>query len=130
MKKTIILFLFLFTALVSNSQSIPQMSAWDGVAYAIKDYYKQNANDPGSIKYEEASLMMKFNNGKFSQRVKLRGKNAFGATMLNEKYFIITGTGQDAKVEAIYDASEFEAYGIKNNIKIVSKYDSNGKMVN
>jgi hypothetical protein len=111
------------------AQNTPKVSAWDGVAYAIKDYYKKNANDPKSIKYSEASLMMEFNNGKFSQRVKVRGKNAFGATMLNEVYFVMSGTGMNAKVVAAYNKQEFERYGAVNSIKIVRKYDSDGSIV-
>lgn len=130
MKKIILLSLFVsFVLLNANCQNIPTVSAWDGVAYAIKDYYKSNANDPKSIKYSEASLLMKFNNGKFSQRVKIRGKNGFGAVVLNENYFIISGTGTNAKVIAVYSETEFNKYVIANSIKIEKKYDSDGSVV-
>jgi hypothetical protein len=130
MKKLILSFSMMLFSSLLFSQSIPKMSSWDGVAYAIKDYYKENANDPESIKYSEASLMMKLNNGMFAQRVKLRGKNAYGATMLNVKYFIISGSGYDAKVTAFYDENEFVAYTVKNNIKILQKYNTDGSIVN
>ena len=128
MKKIIFLFIAVLP-IVSFAQSYPKMSTWDGVAYAIKDYFKANANDPKSIKYEEASLMMKFSNGEFAQRVKIRGKNAFNALVLSEQYFILSGTGDYAKVKSVFDKQEFELYVIRNSVKIVQKWQPDGTIV-
>ena len=129
MKMFSLLLIVSFFVVKANCQSYPKMSSWDGVAYAIKDFYNENANDPKSIKYVESSLMMKFNNGLFSQRVKIRGKNAYNATILSENYFILNGSGDNVTVEAVYNESEFQMYVIQHSIKIVQKYQPDGTIV-
>ena len=123
--------LLLIATIVCSCFAYAQPSAdpWNGVCYAVKDYMKENANDPKSIKYAECSYILKFNTGKYGQRVKYRGKNAFGAVVLNENFFVIEGEGFNAKVTGIISMSTLEALFNSGKLSVVAKYDSSGKKV-
>ena len=131
MKKLLFVVSLLVITSNLNAQtvSIPSMSAWDGVAHSIKKYLKENANDPKSIKYIECSYMLKYQNGLFGQRVKFRGKNAFGALVINEYFFLIKGVNFDAKVISMGTLEEYIKLESNGTLKLVAKYDSDGKKV-
>ena len=111
------------------AQSQPKADPWNGVCYAIKDYIKENANDPRSIKYVECSNIAKFSNGNYGQRVKYRGKNAFGALILNENYFIMSGNGFNVKVEGMFDMETMRLAFNTGKIEIVAMYNTEGKLI-
>lgn len=127
MKKLLCILIVLVLSIVAYSQ--PKADPWNGVCYAIKDFIKKNANDPSSIKYEECSYISKFSNGNYGQRVKYRGKNAFGALVLNENYFIMSGVGYDAKVAGVFDMNTMNEAFKTGKINVVARYDSEGKPV-
>lgn len=58
-----------------------QFSAWNGSNRYLSDYIKQNMNDPGS--YEHVSTHYSDKGGYIFVRTAFRGKNAFGAKVLN-----------------------------------------------
>jgi len=112
---------------VSESLHIPAMSAWDGIAYAVKDYLRENANNPKSIDYIECSYMLEFYDGSFGQRVKFRGENLYGGLVINEFVFLIRGVGNDAMVYKTYTMEEFNVIGDKSEIR--GKYNSEGERI-
>lgn len=122
----IALIIFVYCGVVYSQ---PKADPWNGVCYAVKDYLKENANDPGSIKYVECSYISKFTNGNYGQRVKYRGKNAFGALVLNESYFIMSGVGYEAKVEGVFGMDVMNAAFKTGKIEVIARYDGEGKIV-
>lgn len=127
MRKALFILAVFAYSIVAYSQ--PKADPWNGVCYAIKDYLKENANDPGSIKYVECSYISKFSNGNYGQRVKYRGKNAFDAIVLNENYFVMKGVGYEAKVAGIFDMNTMNEAFKTGKINVVARYDSDGKPV-
>lgn len=124
MKKTISCLLLL---LVSVSLfAVPQASAWDGVTYAVKDYLDDNANNPKSIKYVECSPILELSNGGWAQRVKFRGENAFGGTVLNEFIFLIQGDNYNAKVLSAATTEDFTVALAQANVSVIASYNSDG----
>jgi hypothetical protein len=107
----------------------PKASSWDGVAIVISEFLKENAHDPKSIKIAECSYIFEMSDGFYYQRVKYRGKNAFGATVLNEHYFQLKGQGDRATVTSFYTKDEFLRLERQKNFKIVRQYDSNGRQI-
>ena len=75
--------------LTSKIGQKPEQSEWDGSIDIVKKWIKENANDPDSIKYESWSKVSPLNNNSWFVAVKFRGKNAFGAYVLNEMRFEI-----------------------------------------
>jgi hypothetical protein len=128
MKKVIYTLIFLFFN-VSILLAVPKLDQWNGVAYAVKNYLKNNANDPKSIEYVECSVLIEFTNGWFSQRVKFRGKNAFGGLILNEKVFFMTEDGYDAKVFIVASIDEVDKLYQSGQLKIKRKYDIKGNPI-
>lgn len=128
--KKLIVFLLLSFLYNSYCSAQPAASAWNGVCVSIKDYMKNNANDPGSIEYVECSNILKFNTGIYGQRVKYRGKNSFGGMVLNEHIFVIKGEGYKAKVTGVLTMDDFKLAASTGKVKIVAQYDSSGKLVN
>mgnify|MGYP007078745396 FL=1 len=107
----------------------PRASSWDGAVLAVKDYLKNNAHDPKSIKIVECSYIFEMSDGYYYQRVKYRGNNAFGASVLNEHYFQIRGQGDNARVTRVYSKEEFNILDRSGNFKIIRQYDANGKQI-
>lgn len=126
--RKIILFAIVFAAYFL-AQAQPKVNTWNGVCYAVIDYIEKNANDPESIKFVECSYISKFSNGNYGQRVKYRGKNAFGALVLNENYFIMSGNGEYSKVEGMFDMETMNLVFSTGKVKIIATYDSEGKVV-
>ena len=108
--------------------AVPQASAWDGVTYAVKNYMDDNANNPKSIKYVDCSPIMKLSNGGWAQRVKFRGENAFGGTVLNELVFLIQGDRSNAVVTSAGSLEEFSLALAQANVSIVASYNSDGSI--
>ena len=124
MKKYLIAIIILLTVFVLLA--IPAASAWDGVCSCIKDYIKDNAHDPKSIKYVECSPILAFDNGLYGQRVKYRGKNAFGGLVLNEQMFYIKGESYNAVVVTVSSMDDFTALAALGEIKIIASYNYDG----
>jgi len=66
----------------------PQMSGWNGACIACKDYLKQAMNDPDSFDHVRSSVPQ-IEGAYWSVVMVFRGKNAFGATIMNAKKFYI-----------------------------------------
>ncbi len=108
--------------------AVPQASSWDGVTYAVKKYFDENANNPKSIKYVECGYIMQLSNGGWAQRVKYRGENAFGATILNDQVFLIQGDGRSAKVISAAKLEDFNLAMAQANVSIVASYNADGTL--
>ena len=104
--------------------SIPQISAWDGVAVSIKKYLKNQ-----DIEYLDAGFITKLSNGLWLQRVRIKGKNKFGGEVIQNIGFIINGTGKNSTVEIMEEFSKVMEEIGKQNIKIVNRYDLNGNEI-
>ncbi len=59
-------------------------SRWDGAVPIVRDYIMRNANDPSSIEFVEWSKVYDSPAGHHEVRVRMRGKNAYGAKVLTE----------------------------------------------
>jgi len=68
---SIVILAVLFLA-VQSASAIPAASTWNGLCSCVKDYIRDNAHDPRSIKYVECSPILEFDNGLYGQRVKYR----------------------------------------------------------
>lgn len=67
---------------------------WDGSVRQVKEYLKDNLNDPNSYDAVEWSPVIQQPETKdFSVRHKYRAKNAFGATILFNQVFIMDSIG-------------------------------------
>jgi hypothetical protein len=60
-----------------------------GVATAVWEFYRISANDARSIEVVEAGPIMPSHDKSWKQRVLFRGKNAFGALIIDERTFYI-----------------------------------------
>jgi len=67
----------------------PTRSEWDGEVPAATLYLKESAHDPDSIKVTECSEPVLTKNHCWVTTCKVRGKNAFGGTVLNIMRFEI-----------------------------------------
>jgi hypothetical protein len=66
---------------------------WNGLAVPAKRWLDSNLHDPGSIEIIEVSPVVASSDG-YSQRVKMRAKNSFGAVVLNEMVFLMDAKGR------------------------------------
>ena len=66
----------------------PIPSAWDGSYSEVKYYLKSVMHDPSSLAIEQCSGVYKVDKG-WAVLCSFRGKNSFGAMVLNRKWFII-----------------------------------------
>lgn len=67
---------------------------WDGAVRQVKEYLKDNLNDPSSYDAVEWSPVIQQPETKdFSVRHKYRAKNAFGTTTLYNQVFIMDSIG-------------------------------------
>ena len=124
MKKMIICFVFILTIVSLNT--IPAASAWDGVCNCIKNYIKTNAHDPKSIDYIECSPILKFNNELYGQRVKYRGKNVFGAKVINEQMFYMKGENYNAYVVTSSSMDDYVKLVNMDELKVIASYNWDG----
>ena len=127
MKKVVSCLLLLLLISISLF-AVPQASAWDGVTYAVKNYLKDNANNPKSIKYVECSPIMKLSNGGWAQRVKFRGENAFGGTVLNELIFLIQGDNNNAKAISAASPEDFALALVQADVSVIASYNYDGSL--
>ncbi|MGL5621702.1 hypothetical protein, partial [Cetobacterium sp.] len=107
-----------------EKERIPAMSAWNGVAYAISDYLKKNANDPKSIEYIDVYKMQELDNGLFAQQVKFRAKNGFGGMIIEEYIFVILGSSNSSRVVSVGSREEFNQMLKKEGIKAIKYHDA------
>ena len=112
-----------------NLFAVPVASAWDGTTYAVKNYLKENLNDPKSIEIVECSPIMELSNGLWMQRVKFRGKNAYGSLVLNEFMFLISGDGTNTEVISIGTIDEMSEALTVNNLTIIASYNHDGTKI-
>ena len=81
-------------------------SDWNGVAYCVKEYLKENLHDPKSLKIKDAYTVTPAGED-YIQRVTYRAKNAFGATVLEDKVFFMGRVyGKVYKYE-VYDVRSY-----------------------
>lgn len=67
----------------------PTRSSWDGSYIEIKNYLKNNMHDPSSLDFVGCTEPFEGTNIGWLVACQYRGKNAFGALILNENWFII-----------------------------------------
>ena len=107
-KLTIIVLLIVLTSTVLISK--PTSSSWDGVAYCIKDYLKNNLHDPKSLKIQNAYTITPAGED-YIQRVKYRAKNAFGALVLEDNMFfmkLVYNSTYNYEVFEVWTTEEFK----------------------
>jgi len=63
-----------------------QFSPWNGSHMKLVDYVKRNMNDPKSFEHVQTKYMLNDNKTELELEMKFRGKNAFGAMVLNTVY--------------------------------------------
>ncbi|MBK7042985.1 MAG: hypothetical protein IPH50_04370 [Rhodanobacteraceae bacterium] len=66
----------------------PVQSAWDGSYSEIDRYLKRMAHDPDSIEFVGCSAPL-VTDGGWNIRCEYRGKNAFGALVRNDQWFLV-----------------------------------------
>jgi len=76
----------------------PRKSDWDGSYPVVKEYLKQVANDPSSIKIESCTEVFQTKDG-WRVGCDYRGKNSFGAMVLESNWFTIRN-GEVVKVDS------------------------------
>lgn len=69
------------------------VSSWDGSCRPVEKYIKANMNDPDSYKHDK-TFVTSLTNGNFEIKTVFRGKNSFGAMVLNSAYAEVTPDGQ------------------------------------
>jgi hypothetical protein len=76
------------------------ISAWDGSCRPVEAYIKTNMNDPDSYDHER-TFVTPLANGNFRIKTVFRGKNAFGAKVLNSAFAEVSPDGKvvDFKIE-------------------------------
>lgn len=78
----------------ATSKEVVYNDEWDGSVRQVKEYLKDNLNDPSSYDAVEWSPVVQSPETKdFSVRHKYRAKNAFGATILFNQIFIMDSIG-------------------------------------
>lgn len=118
-----------YKSMTSESKLIPKASYLDAVTYAVKDYWKENANDPKSIKYVDQSEIFELSNGMFAQRVKIRAKNSFGGVITNENIYMLEEDRGKFIVSSVGSIDEFYDYLDEYEINLISSYDYSGKKI-
>lgn len=73
-------------------------SAWDGSCRPLVKVVKASMNDPRSFEHVETIKGQEYN-GKVSVKMKFRGKNRFGGTVLQVVTCELSGDGEVSKVE-------------------------------
>jgi hypothetical protein len=127
MKKLIVISVFVI--ICSNLLAIPDTRSKSGVMVAIDEYLYENADDYKSIEYIKVGLLIEFEAGFFSQKVKFRTKNKYGNYVLNEWYFTVIYNGVDAKVASIDNVSSVKKLVNSGELKIKNWYKSDGTRV-
>lgn len=124
-------FTFLFFLLIISTYlfSIPDTRSKTGVMVAIDEYLYENADDYKSVEYIKVGLLIEFEAGFFSQKVKFRTKNKYGNYVLNEWYFTVTYNGSDANVVSIDNVSDVKKLVRSGELKIKNWYTSDGTRV-
>lgn len=67
----------------------PIQSGWDGSYSEVKNYLSYAMKDPDSLDIRECSSVYKIDNVGWAVHCSYRGKNSFGAVVLNSNWFII-----------------------------------------
>lgn len=75
--------------MVKHFGSKPVASGWDGSYYAVKKYLEDVANDPDSIKIKGCTKPLADKKRGWIVGCEFYGKNAFGATIKNARWFFI-----------------------------------------
>lgn len=101
----------------------PPRSPWDGVAFAIKSYMKENANNPKTIEYIDAYKLEELSNGYYAQKVKFRSENSYGGMVIYELIFIMSGDGKESVVTGVGTQEEYKKLRKDNDIVTVTFHD-------
>ena len=83
----------------------PEQSGWDGSYRPVKRYLEEKANDPSSIEVKGCTPVSYSNEG-WLVACDYRGKNAFGAMVLNSNWFVIIN-------DTVVDVKPITAYSQK-----------------
>ena len=81
----------------SKNRDIVVNSSWDGSVRQVNDYLQGVLKDPSSFEAIEWSKVVK-KDGVFAVRCKYRAKNSFGGYVIEEKLFIMDGSGRVTSV--------------------------------
>ena len=101
----------------------PLMSPWDGVAFPIKNYMKEYANNPETVKYIDVYRLEELSNKYYAQRIKFRCENQYGGTITQELVFIMTPYGKASIVSGTGTLEEYQKLRKDNDIVTVKFYD-------
>jgi len=92
------------------------------VMVAIDDYMYENADDYKSLEYISKGNLLEHDSGMFSQKVKFRAKNKYGAYAVSEFYFTVTHYNGNAKVESIDNVLDVQKLVRSGQVKIINWY--------
>jgi hypothetical protein len=120
--KKILLFSIVFILATVSIMAIPRTKPGKGIMVAVDEYLSENADDYKSIQYIEAGYLIEHDSGLFSQKVKFRTKNKYGAYVLNEWYFTVTHNNGDSKVVSIEPVSAFKDLVNRGKLVIITWY--------
>lgn len=126
MKK--ILFMVLIMLMVGTMTfGLPEMDPKNNLAYCVKDYLKSTLVDATSLEVLEVSEMLALSNGEFIQIVYFKSKNAFGAYMTNQYFYLIS---KDDVVEAAFETQDDAIlYMALVGAEVTAGYDYNGNVI-
>ncbi|HJQ40639.1 MAG TPA: hypothetical protein VKB93_26135 [Thermoanaerobaculia bacterium] len=80
-------------ALLAICGEKPVIGSWDGGIYQIESALKKVAHDPSSIDVENCTEPLLYRDSCWVTTCNVRGKNAFGALVLDRKRFSISNLG-------------------------------------
>jgi hypothetical protein len=83
----------------------PRVSGWDGSIVAVERYMKDRANDPGSIEVSSCTVPA-LTKACWRSRCQVRGKNGFGALVLNAYTFYIGRHPEYESMDAVLAMEE------------------------
>lgn len=87
-------------ALKATCGKKPERSAWDGEIVGLESAVKRTAHDPGSIDIENCTEPV-LTEACWRTTCQVRGKNAFGAQVLNSMTFLVVNRNGIAEVLAV-----------------------------
>lgn len=79
---------------------IQPIKNYENIYIEVKDYLKQNMHDPSSLEFKSCTDVFRKSEKGWMVACQYRGKNAYGATVINTNWFIIR-QGKVINVESI-----------------------------
>ena len=92
------------------------------VMVAIDNYMHENADDYKSIEYIIKGNLIEHDSGMFSQKIKFRAKNRYGAYAVTEYYFTVTHNNGNSKVVSIDSVLDVQKLVRSGQLVIVNWY--------